>query len=264
MCSPALRQKIEDAVNAKIEAGEPFTSACISHPLIAADSDVRHYEVSNEIRRMWRDSDMPSNFIRSSVTVWPNGPGRQTATAWLYHLDDYDPSNFNGEKKVLVRGGVASVVVPAADLGDGLDDADDTVAIVNTADGSAVSRPCSVQKSDLTLNVPRFLIKSLAWKTNDSVSVEKDGTTITIKRDAAGKQKVDAEGRIRVHGNVIDVLTTKTPTAWIAEPATGEKHIEISATVVSKSDAADASDSDAAPPVTDDAAVSGPASVWKS
>ena len=136
--------------------------------------------------------------------------------------------------------------------------------MANTANGSVVSRSCSVQTKEKTLNVPRFLIKAIGWNVGDSISVTVNGTVIKVSRESDGKQKVDQEGRIRIHGETTDVVKTSTPTAWIAEPSTGEKYIEISATITSKSDTGD---NDIAPVDDSDTAdskpaVAGAASVW--
>lgn len=210
----------EQAVQEMINANEPFTSACISHPIIKDDPDVRHFDVSETIKGMWRHGQMIANdgsmYVRSIISVWPAGPGTSPANAWLYHPDSYDPNDFKPRSRVLVRN-------------DDDDGDDDAVGLSNTADGSSVQKQCQVQKVDTVINVPRTIIKKIGWNAGQTIDVEVSGTTIVIKKTASAKRKVDAEGRIRLYGSDVEALKTTSPTALLVQPTGADEYIQISA-----------------------------------
>jgi len=250
MCGPSVKEAdVKSAVRAKLDASEAFTSACISHPLIAADKNVRHYDVSQEVKRLWRHNQMEDadgvGYLRTLVNVYPDGPGSTPAQAYLYYPDNgYDPHSFASTSRVLIRN-------------HGGDD-QDGVTITNTDDGSSVSKQCQVQKIEQTLNVPRFIIKKLGWSAGDGFDVTWNNGAV-IKQNSAGKQKIDKEGRIRLHGAQIAQLGTNTPTALLVEPDTGDNYIQISA--LAQVPAAPASTDDSADD-TADAGVGRGISVW--
>lgn len=218
-----VKTTTQETVQTKLDANEPFTSACISHPIIKDDSDVRHYDVGNAIRSMWRGGQMigedGSSYVRTSITVWPDGPGCVPANAWLYHPDSVDPDGFKPRSRVLIRSGSA-------------DDGDDAVvSLTNTADGSIVQKQCQVQKIETTLNIPQQIIKKIGWKPGDNLTVEVSGTTVVVKKtsDATAKRQVDAEGRIRLHGAAVEALQTTSPFALLVDPNGADDYIQISA-----------------------------------
>ncbi len=218
-----VRTETQKTVQDLLNGNEPFTSACVSHPIIKEDADVRHFDVSQAIRGMWRGGQMigedGSPYVRTSITVWPDGPGTVPANAWLYHPDNFDPDSFNPRSRVLVRSG-------------SVDDGDDAVAtLTNTADGSTVQRQCQVQKVDTTLNVPRSLIKKIGWQPGDGLTVDATGATVVIKKttDATAKRRVDQEGRIRLHGAAVGALKTTSPIALLVDPTGADKYLQISA-----------------------------------
>lgn len=234
-----VKTKTQETVQGMLDKNEPFTSACVSHPIIKEDADVRHYDVSQAIRGMWRGGQMigedGSLYVRTSVTVWPDGPGTVPANAWLYHPDSYDADSFKPRSRVLIRSGSA-------------DDGDDAVvSLVNTADGSTIHRQCQVQKVDTTLNIPRSMITKIGWTPGDGISVEASGSTVVIKRAdvATAKRKVDKEGRIRLHGSAVEVLKTTSPIALLVNPNGADDYIQVSAlTIPAATITAPAADSD--------------------
>lgn len=200
------------AVVDMFESNEPFTSACISHPLIKMDASIRHHDVSQTIKEMWRNGEMVgpdgSMLVRSNISVWPNGPGR-SVNAWLYHTDDYDVASFKPRSRVLVRGDIV----------------DPPTSIANVADGSPVKKQCQVQTKNKTLNVPRSIIKEIGWLATDGIRVNIDGSTVTLIRCAMNSdQSIDKEGRIRLHGKAVDALDTSPLTALLVEPTKGDKY----------------------------------------
>ena len=217
-------QTVKDAVKTRLDAGEAFTSACISHPLIESDESIRHYDVSEEIRALWRQRQMTGpndvGYLRTLVTVYPDGPGSFPAQAYLYYPDNgYDPHSFTATSRVLIRSD--------ADPQD-----DDAIIVTQTSDGSSVSKQCQVQTVEKTLNVPKFIITKLGWAAGAGIvtaAVASGG--VEIKRTTApdAGQKVDKEGRIRLHGWILSQIGTDNPTALLVEPTSGENYILISA-----------------------------------
>lgn len=235
---------IQKAVQELLNSNKPFTSACVSHPIIKEDADVHHFDVSQAIRGMWSGGQMiggdGSSYVRTSITVWPGGPGTVPANAWLYHPDSFDPDGFNPRSRVLIRSG----------SGDDGDDA--VVSLTNTADGSTIQRQCQVQKIESTLNVPRQIIKKIGWKAGDCLIVDTTGSTVVIKKTAdTTAKKVDQEGRIRLHGAAAEALKTTSPTALLVDPTGADKYIQISALTTPATTTSpaptDDSDSDAQP-----------------
>jgi len=252
----ALRSTVESAVQAKLDAGEAFTSACISHPIIKNNTTVRHREVNGIIRDMWAsgqmigdDDGMQSDYNRTLIDVYPGGPGSSPVKAFCYHPDSYDPFSFQGGKRVLVRNASSLSADPVTipDMS-GLDDDDsdndnDGAALVltNLASGAAVTKQCEIQSKSNTLNVPRFIIKAAGWSEGDAVLVDADSSakTVTIKKastaGASGQaQVVDKEGRIRLHGARVaalcgtpDVQHGATFKALLVSPDGNDKYIQI-------------------------------------
>jgi bifunctional DNA-binding transcriptional regulator/antitoxin component of YhaV-PrlF toxin-antitoxin module len=225
MMKTDVKSATQKTVQESLNKNEPFTSACISHPIISDDSDVRHFDVSQAIRSMWRGGQMigedGSSYVRTSITVWPDGPGTIPANAWLYHSDSFDANSFKPRSRVLVRSGSP-------------DDGDDAVvSLTNTADGSTVQNQCQVQKIDTTLNVPRNIIKKIGWQAGDGLTVDVSGSTVVIKKaDSGAKRKVDKEGRIRLHGAAVEALQTTSPIALLVDPNGADNYIQISALTV--------------------------------
>jgi len=220
---PTETQKtVQDLLN----KNEPFTSACVSHPIIKGDANVRHTDVSSAIRGMWRGGQMiggdGSSYVRTSITVWPTGPGTVPATAWLYHPDSFDPDGFKPRSRVLIRN---------SDGDDDTDSGDPGVTLTNTADGSTIQKQCQVQQIETTLNVPRQIIQKIGWKAGDGLTVDVTGSTVVIKKsaDASSKRKVDKEGRIRLHGAAVEALKTTSPVVLLVNPNGADKYIQISA-----------------------------------
>jgi len=83
-----LHDAVAQSVQNMLNADEPFTSACISHPLIKGDASIRHMDVSAEIRQSWRKGEMIGSdgtpYTRTTIDVFPEGPG-SVSQAWLYH-----------------------------------------------------------------------------------------------------------------------------------------------------------------------------------
>jgi len=216
-----VKTETQKSVQAMLNANEPFTSACISHPIIHDDSSVRHSEVKQAIRSMWQHGQMiagdGSQYTRTSVTVWPEGPGSTPWNAWLYHPDSYDANTFKSLSRVLVRND------------DSDNDNDATVSIANTADGSTIQQQCQIQKVETTLNVPRTIIKKIGWKAGDYLSVEIIGASVIVKKGGSDdKKRVDAEGRIRLHGAPVQALQTTSPIALLVDPTGSDKYIQVS------------------------------------
>lgn len=258
-----LRNTVESAVQSKLAAGDAFTSACISHPIIKNNPDVRHREVNDIIRDMWAsgqmvgdDDGMQADYNRSLIDVYPGGPGSAPVKAFCYHPDSFDPLTFKGSTRVLVRnpGSVPSVtsgpvtVPDMTNLDDVDDDSDDDtdndsagLILSNLSSGDAVTKQCDIQSKSNTLNIPRFVIEAAGFQQGESVLVTADATarTVTIRKSAPGTggqvQVVDKEGRIRLHGARVAALCG-TPNvqhgatfkALLVSPTGKDKYIQIS------------------------------------
>lgn len=220
-----LNDLVKQSVQNKLNTGEPFTSACISHPIIRDDPSVRHRDISAEVREIWFRGELigpdGTPYTRTNITVWPDGPGSQPTNAWLYHPDDYDPSAFKPRSRVLIRNASTSD-----------DDNDSPVNITTTADGSTVVRQCQVQKKDMVLNLPRHLIVAAGLNPDDPLDVSVTGSTVVVKKHAGGNpnQRVDKEGRIRLHGKTVEALGTSTPVALLVAPVGADRYLQVSAT----------------------------------
>lgn len=239
----ALRTQVEAAIQAKLDKCEAFTSACISHPIIAEHPEVRHREVSNIIRDLWAQGNMmgsdggiPTDYIRTSITVYPGD--KKAQSAFLYHPDNgYDPYSFQSTTRVLVRKEEDSDpgrdVDMDADLGDG------GQVITNLITGSSVSEHCSIQAKNAALNIPRFVIKAAGFQAGDTVFVDEDNIahTVAIHKEHVQDSEphtVDKEGRIRLYGSVLyalcggtQIMNGLTFSAMVAHPDNGEKYIWI-------------------------------------
>ncbi len=213
----ALGQSVQKAVQVKLDASEPFTNACISHPLIVADVRLAyHWDVKLIIAAMWRER-MLGTYLRTPVTVYPHGASGETARANLFYPDDgYDPYTFSAVNRILIR----------VDQSDN-DTIVDGTTITNTLAGSVVTKQCSIQDVESTLNVPRFLIKAAGWKSNDHVGVDISGGLVTIKKTNSGKQVIDKKGSFRLHGTTATMLKDKSPIAVLVTPDAGEKYLQI-------------------------------------
>lgn len=225
---------VYDAVKEKIERGEAFTAACISHPIIETDQSVRHYDVSQEVKSMWQKREMVdqagTRYLRTLITVWPNGSSGASAQAYLYYPDNgYDPNTFDSTSRILVRNKNA--------------DTDGAASVVNAPDGSPIRKQCQVQPKDRALNIPKVFIDALRWMPGDEIEVSYTHNMIRIDRaNSETDQKVDQEGRIRLYGKIVEELGTASPTVMLVKPDSGPSYLLISQLSNLPSDAA--------PPVT--------------
>ncbi len=237
MDSAALQPAVEEAVHSMVDAREPFTTACISNPLIADHPEVRHIEVRAIIDGMIAagDLDQPPQYMIGSTTVYttrsPNG-----IQVRLFHPDDpnFDPSTFTANRRVLVRNNVPVTSGFASVDDDGDDGTGDSVPVVTcTPTGAPVTRQCQVQKQHTTVNVPCQLVRAAGFNAGDEISIGMSASTLTIKKAAGldvSKQSVDAEGRIRVHGKNVESLgkaPTDLCTALVVQPSGGDAYIQI-------------------------------------
>ena len=215
-----LKQQVKDAVAAKMAAREAFTTVDISHPLIAADSSIRHSQVRSIINEMWSNGDFEGEFYTaSSITVYPKPT--QPVTARLFHPDEpeYDPSSYTSVTQELTRTGSsltfnkklpASPFAPVRSKGfdvtdsDGDDgsSSDGSLVLAQSATGAKVQAQCEIQQKNATLNVPRILVSKAGLNVGSPVQISVSGGVVTIKPggDPAKDQVVDKEGRIRVYG----------------------------------------------------------------
>lgn len=214
-----LKQQVKDAVAAKMSAREAFTTVDISHPLIAADSSIRHSQVRAIINEMWGNGDFEGEFYTaSSITVYPKPTQPQTAR--LFHPDEptFDPSSYTSVTQELTRTGnsltfnkkMSSPFAPVRskgfDVTDGDGDdgssSDGSLVLAQSATGAKVQAQCEIQQKNAALNVPRILVSKAGLSVGSPVQISVSGGVITIKPggDPTKDQVVDKEGRIRVYG----------------------------------------------------------------
>jgi hypothetical protein len=84
-----------------------------------------------------------------------------------------------------------------ADGDDGTQDG--PVAITTTVSGQQVSRQCQVMPKEGSINIPRHLIKQAGFAAGDQIGIALGNGVLTVKK-GGNDQKVDNEGRIRIHG----------------------------------------------------------------
>ena len=224
-----LRQDVEAAVQKKMDACEPFTTADISHPLIKSDKTVRHYEVRKIINEMDARGEMEvADFDTTIITVYPQVG--KTTMARLWHPVGYDINKYKGGHKVLIRSdNYKSSTTPISTPSTG------ALRLVAPSKGNIlVTQNCSRQSKRQTLNIPRNIIKEAGWKPGDSLDVLVSvsmGITPPTKIDISpttgkGKQRVDKEGRVRLHG------LNATPIGGLSNVAVvdvqGTNHIQLS------------------------------------
>jgi len=204
-------------VREKLDHSEPFTNACISHPLIKKDSTVRHRDVKKIIDKMWQNQELEDPnlqlYLRTTISVFPEGPGRPTAQAYLYYPSDgYDPHSFSAVSRVLIRG-----------------DQSDTNDTKTSVSGGTSTRKCAVQKAEATLNIPRCLIKEAGWVSGDKIYVMSANSNgmIGLMKSSIGNQVIDKEGRLRLHGSNATMFRGKDPVAMLITSISMVKHIQV-------------------------------------
>ena len=196
-----LRLLVEEEVENKISAEEAFTTADISHPIIKRHNDVRHREVKTIIENLESRGTMAvADYETTNIKVFPKGPGSSGVTARLWHPENYDVDDYKGGHKVLVRGQPATT----ADQGVvAIFDNDSTPALAQkstTPTNAVITKHVTIQHKNCTLNIPAVVVQAAGWNKGDRFIIVNGGATMTIQLSAIGKQAVDKEGRIRIHG----------------------------------------------------------------
>ncbi len=233
MDDATLRIEVENQIQDLIGKSEAFTTADISHPIINKDESVRHKQVKAIVDEM----DTAGNFhvagyIRGSTTIYLQGDPSKPMNVRLWYPDNgnFDPDSYSRTSQKLSRSGDSqSSPSRGIDMTDDDDDDADPV-VTNTVDGHAVTKQCSIQQRNDTLNIPLLLIKDAGFNSGDAFSVVQSSNRITVHKSAAGKQNVDAQGRIRIHGANIAAVKKADGSTCKALVATNgsEKYIEIS------------------------------------
>ena len=223
-----LKSIVTKFVRNHLNANRPFTSACVSHPIIEQYPEVRHKEVNAIIKEMWSDGDvvgddngMIVNYNRSLITVYPDGANSTPRSAFCYHPSNFDPFAFGENSKVLKRPAAskASTIDMDSTLDDDTDDDQSVGSLPVTpplpahvvtglsVDNGTKIGVCCVQMKSNTLNIPLFLVRSLGWHSCQPISLNRVGGSIYIRSALPyplsypnSKQRVDAEGRIRLYG----------------------------------------------------------------
>lgn len=230
----ALTTKVEDRFTELVNNRDMFTTVDISHPIIDEDPTVRHRDVRALIQNIINRGDLDEAMYTSTgVTVYPK-PGHPV-TARVFHPDDpaIDPNTYTAVSQELHRPATAASA-PSTPRGlmldaDDDDGTDDGVTILTaTPTGATVTKQCLVQSKKDTISVPMVVVRAAGLVTGDAFNVSVSGNQVTITKDANGKQKVDHEGRIRLHGsNIAGRVHGAACTALVVEPAGSDKYIQI-------------------------------------
>lgn len=233
-----LEAEVRSAVDAKISMREPFTLVDISHPIIERDNSVRHKQVRAIVDQLASDGLFDDEMYTSSpITVYPS-PSKP-CSARLFHPDEptFDINSYTATNQVLHRDGSGSSAIVQStstrnfDMTDGDGDdgsQDDINVITTTASGAPVTKQCYVQSKANTLNVPVTIVTAAGFKPGDSINVKNSSGVIQIEKSNSGKQKVDKEGRIRLHGNKIEGHDPASKcTAVVITPNGSDTYIQI-------------------------------------
>jgi len=233
-----LQKEVEDAVMSKISNREAFTAVDISHPIIKNDQSVRHRQVREVINAMINNGVFDQQIYTSSaITVYPQP--NKPVTARLFHPDDpsFDINSYTATNQELDRGTsgdqqgtkTRGFDMTDSDGDDGTGSDGNSIQMISTTSaGVPVRNQCFVQAMHDTINIPRVVVKAAGFASGDGIKISNSGGNVTVERDASGKQQVDKEGRIRLHGSSISGFVSNKPyTAVVVEPSQGNKYIQI-------------------------------------
>lgn len=233
-----LQKEVEDAVMNKVNSREAFTAVDISHPIIKNDPSIRHRQVRDAINAMINNGVFDQQIYTSSpITVYPKS--NKPVTARLFHPDDpnFDINSYTATNQELDRGASGDdqgtktrgfdMTDSDGDDGSGFD-GNSIQMISTTSTGAPVKKQCFIQALHNTINIPRVVVKAAGFATGEFIKISNTGSNITIEKDSSGKQQVDKEGRIRLHGPNINGFNSNVPyTAVVVEPSQGNKYIQI-------------------------------------
>lgn len=234
MDETTLRQQVEAAVTDKLNNREAFTLVDISHPIIQADNSVRHKQVRAIVDDLANAGEFDeAMFTSSPITVYPKP--NKPITARLFHPDDpsFDVNSYTATNQELHRDQQTAPVLSTRGYDMTDDDGDDgssgSVQVVSsTATGASVRKQCFVQSKMDTLNIPKTVVKAAGFAVGDSINVICDNGAMRIEKSASGRQRVDNEGRIRLHGeNIGDRQHGTAYTAIAVEPSSGDFYIQV-------------------------------------
>lgn len=201
-----LEKKVTDAVVGFINTNKAFTTVDISHPIIHEDPNIRHSDIRKILDHIINNGTLDSaNYTSSPITVYPSPSSPKTAR--LFHPDDpgFDPSSYASVNQELHRP-TSQVVTRQYNMTDlnGDDGSNDGVSVLTTtSSGDKISKQCIVQTNRQTISVPRIIVRNAGFSVGDSIKVHKVNGLIRIEKADDGKQRVDGEGRIRLHGENI-------------------------------------------------------------
>ena len=238
MDDATLRVEVENRISELIQQGEAFTTVDVSHPIIAKDESVRHRQVRQIIDEMDAQGTMDiADYLRSTITVYPQGNQSKPLNVRLWHPDGYDVSAYTRIQQKLARSSdqstsTAAVAPRGIDMSDQDDDGggDGDPLIATTSSGDTVTKQCQVQQKQDTLNIPLSIIREAGFRSGDAFEISKSSTAVSIEKSSTGKQRVDHEGRIRVHGDNVRILGKPHGvrcTVMVAENANGQKYIQV-------------------------------------
>lgn len=210
-----IRDKTEEAVQAKLDSQTAFTTTDISNAVKqavhASTQEVPgHRHIRPIIQELDANGDMAAaDFVVSPITVYPLASAPITVRLW--HPQGFDPVGYADveQKPWMPSVGQTSDAAQQLDMSsDGPDDDDSMPVVTNTPSGATVTKQCQIQNCQTTLNLPSVLVKAAGFMRGDGVLIATNSKGgIDVKRAASsGTQTVDGEGRIRIHGKNLESL----------------------------------------------------------
>lgn len=174
---------------------------------------------------MFRDNFFSDNdYVVSIINVYPNQGQQEEAR--LFHPDfpDFDVSSYTAVNQQLIRNGGFKSLPISRQL-------DLTDNAIDTTPANGIMATCEVQSKNTTVNIPRLLLAKAGFSPGTLIKVVFISPVLKIEASNDGNdQRVDAEGRIRIHGqNVLSLNKNKGDTyqVTLVEDQNGKKYIEV-------------------------------------
>jgi hypothetical protein len=211
-----LETMVRNLVNDKITNSEPFTTADISHPLIADDPTIGHYSVRNIIDTMRQNDEFSElGYEETVITVEPKPGVFQSAR--LYHPQGFDATTYKKTNQQLKRRTLSAQISSnvqhmygnlmhsgANALNGNVTDNNQTQVMSTSACTNKIR--IHKQKMRSVLNVSRDLITLANFSRSAKLSVTRKGNSVIIHVDQNGSRTLDSEGRLRLYSQDIAFL----------------------------------------------------------
>lgn len=196
--SEAILTLATDAMETKMNAGEPFTALDISNALKAKNLPVRHREVSAVVRGLYAGGGMTAfGYVRDLIYVsTPDG----SAQAYLYRHGTQTPSDYTLDAQDAlppVPSDRARALDDAVPAGEPLSPLAETAlqgmvgsAVISGSGSTAYGAPAPTRtrgtfRRDGAVAVPRTFIEQAGYQVGDLLILTHDAQTDTLALQAA-------------------------------------------------------------------------------